>query len=153
METWDKIDNKILNLLQENFPLSPTPFQDIAIQLEITEEEVMNRIAGLRQEGVIRRIGGIMNTRTLGFYSTLCACQVPEEKLLKAGGIINSYRQVTHNYIRDHQQYNIWFTLTASSRDEVTKLIRELESKIDTVIVNMPARKIYKIKVSFEMES
>lgn len=153
MKTWDQLDYQIIELLQEDFPLTAAPFKDIANQLEITEEEVIDRITRLYEKGIIRRIGGIMNSSALGFYSTLCACGIPENKIMAAASIINSYKQVTHNYIRDHQQYNIWFTITAESRDDVFKLIREIEKRIDAPIVNMPARKVYKIKVAFKLEN
>jgi DNA-binding Lrp family transcriptional regulator len=152
MKTWDELDYKILNLLQTRFPLSVTPFQDIALQLGTTEGEVLNRIALLRKAGIIRRIGGIINSPALGFYSTLCACRAAEDRIMEVGDIISSYPQVSHNYVRDHRQFNIWFTITAESKEKVFELIEKIERQTGTSIVNMPAQKIYKIKVSFEME-
>lgn len=152
MKTWDELDSKILNLLQTNFPISLTPFRDLAFQLGITEEEVLNRIANLYNDGVIRRIGGIINSYALGFYSTLCACQVPEQRIAEVGEVISSYPQVTHNYVRDHHLYNVWFTLTAESKEKVLEIIQGMEKRTELSIVNMPARKVYKIKVAFEME-
>lgn len=152
MKTWDELDSQILNLLQTQFPVSLTPFRDIALQLGSTEEEVLTRIANLHQDGIIRRIGGIINSHALGFYSTLCACQVAEDRIVEVGEIISSYPQVTHNYVRDHQLYNVWFTLTAETKPLALEIIREMERRTATSIVNMPARKVYKIKVAFEME-
>jgi DNA-binding Lrp family transcriptional regulator len=148
----DELDNQILNMLQNNFPVSLTPYTDMAVQLGIEEEEMINRIKVLREDGIIRRIGGIVDSRALGFYSTLCACQVPDQRVDEVGEIISSYPQVTHNYVRDHHDYNIWFTLTAESEELALSIIAEMEKRTATSIVNMPAEKVYKIKVSFEME-
>ena len=52
-----------------------------------------------------------MDSRKIGFYSTLCAVQVPEDKIEAVAAVINQLPGVTHNYLRDHD-YNIWFTLT-----------------------------------------
>lgn len=153
MRKLGELDYKILNILQEEFPLSPRPFLDIAHQLELTEEEVITRIRRLYEDGIIRRLGGVMDAKSLGFYSTLCACWVPEDSISRAAGIINSYREVTHNYVREHDQYNIWFTLTSTSQDEASRLIREIEELAGVKVEQMPARKVYKIKVSFEMGS
>jgi DNA-binding Lrp family transcriptional regulator len=151
MKKLDELDCQILNLLQQEFPLSITPYRDLAVRLAISEQELLERIAVLKNNGVIRRIGGIINTAGIGFYSTLCACQVAENKIKEAAAVINSYPQVTHNYVRDHKQYNLWFTLTSVSPGAATEIILEMERRIADVIVSMPARKIYKIRVSFEM--
>lgn len=146
-------DRMILNALQEDFPLSTTPFLDIAHRLGLEEEEVLHRIKMLYEVGVMRRIGGIMDSRKIGFYSTLCACQVPESQIETVAAIINGYSGVTHNYIRDYQPYNMWFTLTAPSETEAFRIISQIQELAHVSVLIMPTKKIYKIKVSFDMET
>ena len=69
----DAIDRKLLNLIQEDFPLAAAPFAEVAARLGIGEGEVLDRIGRLREEGIIRRIGAVFDLRKLGFVSTLCA--------------------------------------------------------------------------------
>lgn len=146
----DKTDQSILNILQNSFPLTLRPYQDIAIQLAITEDEVLKRIGRMKAEGLIRRIGGIMDSGQMGFYSTLCATAVPVERIDEVAAIINENSGVTHNYLREHH-YNIWFTITCSSRTEAQRQIKGLEEAAGCRIISMPTRKVYKIKVSFDM--
>lgn len=146
----DQTDRAILDILQNAMPLALQPFQDIANQLAISEDEVIRRIAGMKEAGLIRRIGGIMDSRQLGFYSTLCAVSVPGDRIEEVAALINLRAGVTHNYLRDHQ-YNIWFTLTAPSKAESDKQLRDLEHSFGLKILSMPTTKVYKIKVSFDM--
>lgn len=148
----DKLDLDILNILQNDFPLTTQPYLETANRLCINEDELLNRIAAMKDSGLIRRIGGIMDSRSLGFYSTLCAAAVPEERIEEAAKAINQLPGVTHNYLRDHH-YNMWFTLTMPSQQEVAEKLGELETLLGLNIINLPAQKIFKIKVSFDMGS
>jgi DNA-binding Lrp family transcriptional regulator len=152
VRVWEDVDRKILDILQNDFPLAIQPFQEMSKRLNISEEELLTRIGAMKASGVIRRIGGIMDSRNLGFYSTLCAVTVPEARIEEAAEVINQLRGVTHNYLRDHE-YNMWFTLTMPSREELEAKLGELETLLGLKITNMPAQKVYKIKVSFDMGS
>lgn len=147
----DQMDRALLDYLQNAMPLSCQPFKDIAARLGTSEDEVLARIAAMKESGLIRRIGGIMNSQQLGYYSTLCAMTVPVERIDEVAEMINRLTGVTHNYVRDHN-YNIWFTLTSPSQTDMEKQLLDLEQGCGLPILPMPAQKLYKIKVSFDME-
>lgn len=150
MNNLDWLDRQLLNLMQNDFPLTPRPYLDMARKFDISEEEVLNRIQAMKQSGIIRRTGAILDSRKMGFYSTLCACRVEEERIDEVAAIINRQKGVTHNYVRDHY-YNIWFTLTALSPDEAIETLKDIEQIAGIKILIMPAIKTYKIKVSLNM--
>jgi DNA-binding Lrp family transcriptional regulator len=147
----DNVDKQLLNIIQRGFPISSRPYQQLADELGITEGEVMERIASLKEEGIIRRLGGIFDSKKLGYKSTLCAIKVPEEKIPEVTKIINAYKGVTHNYLREHP-YNMWFTLIASSAETIEELLSEMrrETGIDDII-NLPAVNFFKINVNFDL--
>ena len=147
---WDETDRKLLDMLQNDFPLTVQPYLEMAERLDLTEAEVLARLTVMKQAGLIRRLGGIIDSRKIGFYSTLCAAQVPEEKIEVVASAINQLPGVTHNYLRDHE-YNMWFTLTTPTRDESRQILGELENHLGLEIISMPAQKVYKIKVAFDM--
>ena len=74
--------------------------------------------------------------------------EVPEEKLADVVSIVNSYTGVTHNYLRQHD-YNLWFTLITSSENKLKETIKEIEEKTGFKVYELPARKLFKIKVNF----
>lgn len=148
----DSINKSLLELIQDNFPISPEPYKDLAITLGITEEEVLKRIKNLQSDGIIRRLGGIFDSRKLGYKSTLCAMKVPTDRIDEIAAIINSYHGITHNYLREHE-YNMWFTLIAPSRKHIDKICNEIKIKtgIDN-LMELPAKKFFKINVKFSVK-
>lgn len=119
----DNIDAKILNYLQQGMTLSSRPYQDMADELGIAEEEVLARIQKLRDRGLIRRLGGVFDSPKMGMKSTLCAMEVPQERIEEVAKLVNAYREVTHNYLRN-DRYNMWFTVTASSSEELERILQ-----------------------------
>jgi siroheme decarboxylase len=147
----DTIDKNLLNEIQSDFPITSNPFLEIGKRLNLSADEVIERINRLKEEGVIRRIGGNFNSRKLNFTSTLCAAKVPEEKIDDFVAAVNSYKGVTHNYLRKND-YNIWFTFIAPDVAFIEKSLEEIAEKTGVNdILNLPAVKMYKIKVDFEV--
>jgi siroheme decarboxylase len=147
----DDIDRKILNEIQANFPVAARPYLELGERLGIQEDEVLARVKMLKSKGIIRRIGGSMNSRKLGFVSTLCAAMVPEDKIDVFVESVNSYRGVTHNYLRKNS-YNIWFTFIGPSMEFVNNCLCEISRKTGVrTILNMPAVRTFKIRVEFEI--
>ena len=146
----DKTDKLILNHIQSNFPIMKRPYFFIAEKLDLSEDEVITRISKLKETGIIRRIGGNFDPDKLGFVSTLCTAQVPEEKIEIFTEIVNGFKGVTHNYIR-HNRYNIWFTFIAKSRKEIEENLKEISEKTDVKILNLPATHLFKIRAKFKV--
>ncbi len=144
----DDHDRDLLNAIQAGFPVEPHPYRVIGEKIGMDEKDVMARIAGLRQEGIIRRIGASIDSRRLGFVSTLCTAKVPPDKFTSFVEVVGACPGVTHNYERKHQ-YNVWFTLIAPSLAEKERIISELIGKTGVEILELPAKKIYKIRVDF----
>ncbi|MEN6317647.1 MAG: AsnC family transcriptional regulator [Syntrophaceae bacterium] len=147
----DTIDKKILNIIQKDFPVVAEPFKEVAEKVGISEDEVLERIGRLKQEGIIRRIGAVFDTRKLGFVSTLCAAKVPEERLKAFVEVVNSYAGVTHNYRRTHE-YNVWFTFIAPDEETLKKSLAEIRDKTGiTDILSMSSTRTFKIDATFEL--
>ncbi|MCR4399465.1 MAG: Lrp/AsnC family transcriptional regulator, partial [Syntrophomonadaceae bacterium] len=142
---------RLLTLLQREFPLVVDPWAELGQRLGIEAEEVLSRTRRLREAGVIRRLGAVFNTAGMGFYSTLCAANVPENRLEEAAALVNRLPGVTHNYQREGD-YNLWFTLTAASREEAERQLADLERALGLPIVRLPARRVYKIDAVFSVE-
>ena len=146
----DTIDRQLLDIIQTDFPLSSRPYEILGTRLGIAETEVLNRIRALRSNGIIRRLGANFQSRALGFVSTLCAAKVPEDKIDLFVEEVNAHPGVTHNYLREHD-YNIWFTVIAPSREAVRTLLNSITAHTGIPILNLPAKRMYKIRVDFRM--
>ncbi|WP_196007879.1 AsnC family transcriptional regulator [Clostridium tyrobutyricum] len=148
----DDIDEKLLNLIQDEIPMDRIPFQILSKKLYIDEVEVIERINKLKEEGIIRRIGGIFNSKKLGYTSTLCAARVPYYRIDEVAEYINGYDEVTHNYIREGL-YNMWFTIITYSEEKLISIIKDIKTNTGLQeIMNLPATNLFKIKVDLNME-
>ena len=146
----DTIDRKILGIINNALPVAERPFQIVARSVGISEEETIDRIKKLKTKRIIRRIGAVINPRVIGWQSTLCAVDVPVERLDEFAALVGKYEEVTHNYVRDGQP-NCWFTLIAPSKERLSGIILEIEQALDTKILNLPASKVFKIRVALDI--
>ena len=147
----DAVDKAILNRIQSNFPIDERPYTVIARELGLEEAQVLQRVQRLKAEGIIRRIGGNFVPHKVGFVSTLCAAQVPEERIAAFARVVNRYPGVTHNYRRDNE-FNVWFTFIARSMEEIEANLTQIsrETGVQTIL-NLPATKVFKIKAQFDI--
>ena len=151
MPPMDDTDRAILNHIQSDFPITSRPYLAIADDLGLSENDVIKRLARLKENKIIRRIGGNFVPEKLGFVSTLCAAKVEEDKIDHFASIVNRYHGVTHNYQRDNE-FNIWFTFIAPSMEEIEKNLENISQETGIKeIINLPATKVYKIKAHFDL--
>ena len=127
------LEQQILDTIQDAFPLVERPYKTLADKFSaqgeaVTEQQVFEAVENLRISGVIRRIGGIYDSRRLGFISRLCAGKVAD--IDKFAATVNEIPAITHNYVRSHE-YNVWFTVIAENEAEVQKIVDALCAKTD----------------------
>lgn len=152
MPQFDDREKAIINRIQSDFPITERPYRRIAEELGLTENELIETLASLKERGIIRRIGGNFSPEKVGFFSTLCAARVPEEKIEEFTKVVNAYPGVTHNYIRENA-YNVWFTFIESSVEKIEGNLAEISKKTGvTDVLNLPATRVFKIKAQFAVK-
>jgi siroheme synthase-like protein len=148
----DKIDKRLLNILQTEIPLKREPFAAIANGLGITEQETIDRVNRLKSSRMIRYISPIFNAGRLGYVSTLVSVSVPEDRVEEVVHFVNALPGVSHNYQRKHS-YNIWFTLTLPENVDRGEVLRKLKDDIGPdSIMDLPALRRFKARAFFDME-
>jgi len=147
----DHTDRSLLNLLQAHFPLSRQPFAELGVSLGLDEKEVIERIGRLKQAQIIRCIGPIFDSRSLGYRSTLVAMRIPKERLERAVRIVNEHPGVSHNYARS-STLNLWFTLAVPPGDDLKNELQALVNRISPEeVLDLPAVRLFKIGVFFDV--
>ena len=148
----DQTERTLVNLMQTDFPLEQDPFAALGEKLGLSEAEVLRRVQELREKKIIRILGPVFNSRSLGYQSTLVAMRVPENRIEHAASIISQHSGVGHNYQRDHQ-YNLWFTLAIRGNHDLKKTLGEFEKQIQPEsMFELPATKLFKIRLFFDLE-
>jgi len=147
----DKIDQELLNLIQVSFPLEARPYQQLAEKLQTTEDDVIERLARLKEDKIIRQISMIFDTRALGYKSSLVASRAPEGRVDEAAAIISEHPGVSHNYRRNHE-FNIWWTIAVppeSSLEDHVNALHALAGAESTRL--MQTIRMFKIGVDLDM--
>jgi DNA-binding Lrp family transcriptional regulator len=147
-------DAALLDRLQNDLPLVERPYAALAEALGSDEQRVLERIAALREQRVVRQISAIFDTRRLGYRSMLVATKVDERRQDEAAEVFSAHPGVSHNYLREHE-FNIWFTLAVppTSRlglERTVELLGELAA-VDS-IRPMPALRFFKIGVDLDVK-
>jgi DNA-binding Lrp family transcriptional regulator len=143
----DEVDAELIDEFQSGVPVEQRPFRAIGAALGVSEQEALSRVEHLRDQGILRRFGAVLNPPVIG-SSTLAAVQAPEERLDEISSIVNSYQQVNHNYRRDHA-WNMWFVVTAGSRETRDRILREIETRSGCEVLNLPMLTDYYIDLEF----
>jgi len=146
-----ELDADLLNAVQWSFPLTATPFADLAERLGRTEDDVLTSLRSAKDAGVLRQLSAIFDTRALGYSSALVAAKVDPDRIDDAAAVINQHPGVSHNYKRNHA-YNLWYTLAVPPGEDFDAHLDELHrSSGATVTRKLPTLKLYKIGVKLDM--
>ena len=140
---------EILSRIQKKFPLVAKPFEVIAEELGISEEEVLSLLNKEKEANIIRQTSAIFDTKRLGYKSSLVAFKIAPQKIDDAVAIINAHPGVSHNYERNHE-FNIWFTMAVSpdsllGLDKTIEILAKMTQAEDYIM--LPTLKLFKINV------
>ncbi|MEE9157536.1 MAG: Lrp/AsnC family transcriptional regulator [Gammaproteobacteria bacterium] len=144
------LEKQLLNDFQRDFPLSPTPFAEIAKRLNSTSHTILQRLRELHESGVVSRVGPVLRPNKIG-ASTLAAMAVPQDRLPKVAELVNNYSEVNHNYEREHR-LNLWFVVTAADKAQLDAVLREIEQQTNLSVLRLPLLDDYHIDLGFELQ-
>jgi len=142
---------KLCNRLQRGLPICERPFSDIAKQLGVVEEEIIEQSLGLKAQGILRRLGPVINYASLGRVSTLVTAQVEEDKIQAVADVVNALENVSHNYLRAHK-FNLWFTLQGETEEEIRETLASLKEKLGIAFHTLSSLEVFKLDVRFDAE-
>jgi len=148
--SFSALEKRLLNDFQHDLPLSATPYADMAAQLGVSENEVLNTVRKLQHDGVISRVGPVFTPNRIG-VSTLAAMSIPAQELECVARIISAFPEVNHNYEREHE-YNLWFVVTASSEEHLDIVLHEIEQHAEYPLMSLPMLEDYFIDLGFKLQ-
>lgn len=146
----DATDRNIINALQGGFPVSEAPFAEAAMQLDLDENALIERINGMLNDGTLTRFGPLFDAEAMGGAVTLSAMAVPEEEFERVAEIVNEHPEVAHNYEREHR-LNMWFVVAAESRNVIDRVLAEIEEQTGLTVHDMPKEKEFFIGLRLEV--
>ena len=127
----DELDRRIIAETQAGLPVSHDPCEQVAERIGCWPSEVIERMNGMQEKGVIRRTGLVPNHYRLGFRGNgMTVWNIPDEQLREAGQRLGSLDYVSHCYSRPRHlpdwPYNLFAMVHGRDRDDVKEKLIEM---------------------------
>ena len=133
----DTIDRQIIEATQAGLPLVANPFAAIAAEVGISEQDVIQRMATLKQRGIIRRIAAAPNHYRLGMTANgMSVWDVDDDAVDRLGAQVGAFDFVSHCYRRPRAlpdwPYNLFAMVHGQGREEVHLKCEEISLLLGT---------------------
>ncbi|MDD2863122.1 MAG: Lrp/AsnC family transcriptional regulator [Methylococcales bacterium] len=146
---YDEIDASLINHLQDGFPICDEPYLQVANELGLTEDDVLNRLKKLLENGTLTRFGALYHAEKMGGALTLAALKVPDADFEKVIEIVNAFPEVAHNYQRNHE-LNMWFVVATETPLQLDETLEKIELQTGLHVFNMPKINEYFVGLKLE---
>ncbi len=148
-------DRLVINELQQDLPLTRTPFSAMAARLGMDEDYFLARCQSLKRRGIMRRYGVAINHRKAGFAANAMTCWiVPPEKVEAAGQRLASLREVSHCYERKTNplwHYNLFAMIHGKTKEECLEIVGKVlaETGLTDYVVLFSTREFKKTRIKY----
>jgi len=142
MTVLDPVDRQLVDRLQDGVPIARRPFEAVAAEIGIDEDEAAARVDRMLDSGVLTRFGPMFNVERVGGAFCLCAMAVPPDDFDRITEIVNAHAEVAHNYERDHE-LNMWFVLACDRPDGISTTAVTIEKQTGIEVLLFPKEAEY----------
>ena len=126
----DERDLELLKVAQDGVLFTERPYQILGEMVGMSEQEVVDRLQALQDEGIIRRFAATIGHRALGIVANaMIAWRAPSEDIERAGELLGSVDEVTHCYERattPDWPYNLYTMVHSTSKEDCLDRARRL---------------------------
>jgi DNA-binding Lrp family transcriptional regulator len=127
----DARDRQLLAHIQLGLPLCARPYQAIGDAIAMPETEVIERLAHLKQQGLIKRLGVIVKHRPLGYKANaMIVWDIPDPLVQQLGEQMSGHDFVTLCYQRPRLAawpYNLYCMIHGKDRATVLAQLKQLD--------------------------
>jgi siroheme decarboxylase len=145
-EALSAVDALLIRRLHGDFPLTDTPYADVAHELGLTEDEVMARLQAMLTDGTLSRFGPLFQIERAGGQFVLAAMRVPEDRFDAVAAQVNALPEVAHNYRREHA-FNMWFVLGCTSAAGAGDTCARIEAATGLRVYAFPKEKEFFVEL------
>jgi len=125
-----EIEKQVIASVQGDLPLTPNPYSEIASNLGISEDLVIQTLRDLCQKGVIRRFGATLRHQRSGFNANaMIAWHVDAERVTEVGEKFAEFVEVSHCYHRNPAgdwPYNLYTMVHAHDEDSCRSIAQRM---------------------------
>jgi siroheme decarboxylase len=100
-QPYDEFDIAVIRALQGDMPVVEEPYAAAAAALGVSEQRLLDHLAGMQERGLLRRVAAILYHRRAGFSANgMGVWSVPDEQIYDIGCRMASVRGISHCYQR-----------------------------------------------------
>jgi len=127
----DELDRRIVMATQSGLPVVAEPYRQIAEQLNIPTQLLMDRLKAMKKDNRIRRIGVVPNHYKLGYTANgMSVWDVDDAIIDEVGEQLGELDMVTHCYQRPRflpeWSYNLFAMVHGHDREEVLTKVEKI---------------------------
>ena len=126
-QPYDERDVAVVRATQGDLPVVPEPYAAAAAQLGMTQDELVDHLAGMQERGLLRRVAAILYHRRAGFSANgMGVWKVPDDKILEIGPQMAAYRGISHCYQRPTYEdwpYSVFTMAHGRSKEECDAIL------------------------------
>ncbi|WP_350332935.1 siroheme decarboxylase subunit beta [Coralliovum pocilloporae] len=139
MTSLSEQDRKLIAALQAGLPRCSRPWQVVADQTGMTENDVLARVRSMQEEGIIRRVAAVPNHYALGMTANgMSVWDIDDEAVDRLGEVIGALPYVSHCYRRPRHMpdwpYNLFAMVHGANRDDVMKQVSLIAQELGDVV-------------------
>ncbi|MBW2192600.1 MAG: Lrp/AsnC family transcriptional regulator [Deltaproteobacteria bacterium] len=150
-----ELEQKVIASIQGDIHVTERPYLEIAENLGISEDTLLETLQHLSDKGVIRRFGATLRHQKSGFSSNaMVAWQVDEDRIDDVGKKMAAFKEVSHCYRRNPQKqwpYNLYTMVHAGDEASCREIVRRLaaDNGIDTYSILFSRRELKKTSMQY----
>jgi DNA-binding Lrp family transcriptional regulator len=127
----NETEQRLIGLIQGGLPISSRPWAEIARQMDLEEDEVLDQVRNLQERGLIKRFGLVVRHHELGYTANaMVVWDVPDDRVRAVGEALGRHDCVTLCYQRPRRlpqwPYNLFCMIHGKDRERVLAIIDEL---------------------------
>lgn len=124
-------DRELIAATQTGLPMVARPYEAVGAMLGVSGQQVCERLAGMLEEGLIRRIGAVPNHYRLGYVANGMTVWNVDDGLVDAlGERVGALPAVSHCYRRPRRlprwPYNLFAMVHGRTREQVDLLAHDI---------------------------
>lgn len=143
-------DLRILDRLHGELPLSDRPFADVAAELGLDEDLVIERVRQWLAQGLLTRFGPLYQIERAGGRLVLAAIAVPDARFDAVAAVVNAFPEVAHNYRREHR-LNMWFVVATETAAGADDALRRIEAATGLPVLAFPKEREYFVELKLPL--
>jgi DNA-binding Lrp family transcriptional regulator len=126
-QPYDEDDVALIRALQGPMAAVERPYDEAARRLGISTEELLERLRGMVDRKLLRRVAAILFHRRAGFSANgMGVWKVPEDRVLEVGSRMASFRGISHCYQRPTYEdwpYSVFTMAHGRSKEECDAIL------------------------------